>query len=144
VTGFMYFVSLHYKLSQRSDTPYWKYQTELKDWFKLSDPRLFTERKMHFSYENGSTVWYENIHQFHSLAHRWDPEKHGISYIMAGMGHVPYSNYLYGVLESGSQDTFTDDTDKLYQNYKNHVKIVEQKVLQLPSSYEFLKEHIYS
>ena len=50
-----------------------------------------------------STVWYENIHQFHSLAHRWDPEKNGIAYIMAGMGHVPYANYLYDLLKSGSK-----------------------------------------
>ena len=35
VNGYMYFVALHYKLSRRDDSPYWKYQTELKDWFEL-------------------------------------------------------------------------------------------------------------
>ena len=99
---------------------------------------------MHFSYENGSTVWYENIHQFHSLAHRWDPEKNGIAYIMAGMGHVPYANYLYDILKSGSKDTFEGDVDKAYRECKKYAKIVEEHVLKLPTSYEFLKETIYS
>jgi tryptophan halogenase len=144
VSGYMHFVSLHYKLSQRSDTPYWKYQTELKDWFKLSDPRLFTDRKMHFSYENGSTSFYENIHQMHSLAHRWDPEKHGIAYIMAGMGHVPYADHLYHYLRNGSKDNFESDIDKTYQEYKKCAKIMEENILTLPTSYEFLKENIYS
>ena len=42
----------------------------------------------------GQHVWYDAHTPKHSLAHRWDPEKHGIAYIMAGMGHVPYSDYL--------------------------------------------------
>ena len=144
VNGYMYFVALHYKLSRRDDTPYWKYQTELKDWFELSDPRLFAEQKVHISYENGSTSWYQNVHQLHSLAHRWDPEKHGIAYIMAGMGHVPYSDYLYDVLKNGSGESFDDDVVKLYENYKKYVTMLEEKVLTFPTSYEFLKEHIYS
>lgn len=144
VTGYMYFVALHYKLSQRSDTPYWKYQTELKDWFKLSDPRLFAERKVHISYDNGSTNHYENVHQMHSLAHRWDPEKHGIAYIMAGMGHVPYADYLYKVFSDSAKDNLQDDVDKLYKEFRNYVKILEEKVLTLPTSYEFLQQNIYS
>jgi hypothetical protein len=63
---------------------------------------------------------------------------------MAGMGHVPYANYLYGVLESGSKSTFGKDTDKLYQDFKNRAKMIEGFVLKLPTSYEFLKENIYS
>ncbi len=144
VSGYMHFVSLHYKLSQRSDTPYWKYQTELKDWFELSDPRLFSDKKLHCSYENGSTSFYENVHQMHSLAHRWDPEKHGIAYIMAGMGHVPYADHLYDYLRNGSEDNFEHDIDKIYQEYQKYAKLMEENILKLPTSYEFLKENIYS
>ena len=63
---------------------------------------------------------------------------------MAGMGHVPYANYLYGVLELGSSNNFGKDADKLYQDFKNHAKMIEGIVLKLPTSYEFLQQHIYS
>jgi len=99
---------------------------------------------MHCSYENGSTSFYENVHQMHSLAHRWDPEKHGIAYIMAGMGHVPYADHLYHYLRSGSEDNFEHDIDKIYQEYKKYAKMMEENILTLPTSYEFLKENIYS
>ena len=100
--------------------------------------------KVHISYENGSTSWYQNVHQLHSLAHRWDPEKHGIAYIMAGMGHVPYADYLYKVFSDSAKDNLQDDVDKLYKEFRNYVKILEEKVLTLPTSYEFLQQNIYS
>lgn len=140
--GYRDFVSIHYKLSNRTDTPYWKYQTEIKDWFKLRDQEeMLNVIHSHAAPGNEATptpAYYEQVHMAHSTEHRWSSEVSGISYIMAGMGQRPYGEFLANRL-GYNKESLKD----LYQQWREHVKIMENHVKTLPSTYEFLKQNIY-
>ena len=79
-------------MSSRTDTPYWKYHTQEKDYRNVPDDQFYP---IHL--ESGGTTFsnaYEMTLFFHQFEHIWDISNVGMSYIMAGMGQVPISKYL--------------------------------------------------
>ena len=143
LNGYREFVAMHYRISPRNDTPYWKYQTEEKDWTDLKDDRLVSISEI----VNNDTVYEgfeEYLYRAHGDNHRWDSERHGYSYILAGMGHKPYGKYLFNQIEEMNAPEWMNNIDKVYQEWREHVRITEGYVKTLPTSFEFLKKYIYS
>ena len=129
ISGYKNFVSAHYKLSKRVDTPYWRYQTEDNDCFNQK--------------ENVDS-YYEQILVNHFLLHRWASETHGMNYIMSGMGYKPIGHELHKHIKSFVSEQDKVFFDRLYRDWRNHVKTVEDYVKSLPTTTEFLKTHIYN
>ena len=137
IDSFRDFVSLHYKLSSRTDTPYWKYHTEEKSYFNLND-QGYTHHK-----PNGPSLnAYEKLHLYHSVEHIWTADDLGMAYIMAGMGNRPFGNYyLQWIFES---DPEAEGRLKgLYEDWKEKFENSKKFVLTQPTSYEFLQQKIY-
>ena len=115
------FVALHYKLTSRTDTPYWRHQSE-KEWPEQ---------------DAGADFWNDFL-KAHAIDHRWQSRNSdGLFYIMAGMGQKPYGKVLFNKLK-------VPDTEKIYNDFKADVRDLDTYVKTLPSTYEFLKKHIYT
>ena len=115
------FVALHYKLTSRTDTPYWRHQSE-KEWPEQ---------------DVGADFWNDFL-KAHAIDHRWQSRNSdGLFYVMAGMGQKPYGKVLFNKLK-------VPDTEKIYNDFKADVNDLDTYVKTLPSSYEFLKKHIYT
>ena len=118
---FKSFLEIHYALSKREDTEYWKYVTsiEYKDNYDIEQLRMSTLMKSDYrSMAGGST------------------------YIAAGMGYLP--NYRFG---SGIGHVNMDDLQSLENMQKEFDMFacsMNSYVDSLPSSYQYLKENIYS
>jgi len=145
LNGFRNFVSVHYKFSSRIDTPYWRYQTQEKDWWKCWDDEHESRDFYTWSVKSAGvmfTNFYEMIHFFHSAAHVWPKEYDGLAYIMAGMGYKPIGNYHLDLLENDPErDRILDE---VYSTWRRHVYSLTESVKTLPTSYEFLRKHIYN
>jgi len=128
------FVALHYKLSSRTDTPYWRHQSE-KNWPQQDYGT------------NKGIDYYNDMHRIHSLEHRWIPqaETEGFFYILAGMGEKPFGKILLAQLMGmGYAPASSSKLEELYNDYRKEVDKIDTYIKTLPSSYEFLKKHIYS
>ena len=127
------FVSLHYKTSSRTDTSYWRHQTS-KDWPKQD-------------FGNKGSNFYEDLLVMDSIEHRWKPTESndGIFYIFAGMGQKPYGKILLKILQQiNYPPAMPNNIQKLYNDFKNKKFYLDTYVKTLPSSYQFLKKHIYT
>jgi len=141
LNGFRDFVGYHYKLSRRTDTPYWKYQTEEKDWWAIDDS-MFQKSSIvsaNLKFDN----FYAMMHENHSLAHKWPTDLAGMNYILAGMGHRPFGKYLLKWL-TDSDSTLNTTIDGIYQAYSKDILHLEEYVKTLPTTYEFMKKYIYT
>ena len=58
---------------------------------------------------------------------------------MAGQGYKPLSKHELNI---NCKET-PKQLEKVYEGYKRHVEKLTEHVLMKPSSYQFLKEHIY-
>mgnify|MGYP001190556574 CR=1 FL=1 len=143
ISGYKDFVSAHYKLSKRVDTPYWRYQTEDKNWFNQKD-NIGALHRWGEDVNSTTDCYYEQILMNHSFLQRWTPDVAGIHYIMAGMGYKPIGHEMYKQNESSIPEQDKVFFDGLYQDWRDHVKIVEDHVKSLPTTTEFLKTHIYN
>jgi tryptophan halogenase len=121
ITKYRDFVALHYKLSSRTDTPYWRHQTD-KEWPE----------------QDVGPDFYNDLHRMHSLEHRWKSQNSdGLLYLLAGMGQKPYGKFLYNTLGETK-------AEEIYNDFRKDVKDIEDHVKTLPSTSEFLKKHIYT
>ena len=130
------FVSIHYYLSSRCDTPYWKYQTHEREFMHLDDTYPSSYMGITFS------SWYKKILYQHSSEHVWDTNDRGVAYILAGMGHKPISEYYLNWFRQEHPDV-DKYLDNVYAQWRQYVESISRYVKTLPTSYEFLKEHIY-
>lgn len=133
IVGFKDFISLHYTLSQRCDTPYWKYATqqlsyspEMNQW----TPKL---RNAYMDLANRML----NAHQF-------DLNMGGILYIAGGQNYNPINKrYLKDENDRyGRKNEWSYEQSKnAWLDYKNNVLL--PAIEKLPSHYEFLKLNIH-
>ena len=66
-------------------------------------------------------------------------------YILAGMGQKPFRKVLLKSLEEVNYPPAkSNNLEKLYDDFKADVNDLDTYVKTLPSSYEFLKKHIYT
>ena len=138
--GFRDFVSHHYALSSRDDTPYWKYHTQEKDYRNVPDDQFYP---IHL--ESGGTTFknaYEMLLFFHQFEHVWDIQHVGLAYILSGMGYKPMSKNLLDWVRHSDSET-DSKLKKVYdewtEDYQNNQKFVDT----LQSTNDFLKQHIY-
>ena len=134
MTQYRDFVSLHYVCSSRCDTPYWKHLTQEKSYIGLGERKYYTPGTVVNPIED---VMYKT-----SIKHLWNDPIGGYFYIMAGLGYKPLDSYQMRTI-------FTDNPSKKsllkqwYNIWLDERKDLDEYVKTLPSSYEFLKEHIY-
>jgi len=143
MNAFRDFVGHHYMLSRRTDTPYWKYQTQEKDWGSIDQSKFQKTSSVTMAGNLQSDSFYDMIHENHSLGHKWPTDLAGITYILAGMGHRPFGKYLLSWLTK-ADPTLSETIDKIYTAYTNDVRHLEEYVKTLPTTYEFMKKYIYS
>ena len=141
------FVAFHYKLSSRNDTPYWRYQTEGRDFIGLQDQQ---KRFVPYHRPDGIDLnEYERLLYHDNVGHNWPltpAQGDGIYYIMAGMGFVPYGKSFfdrYILSQSGNPLEAVKKIEALYEEWKGDIETTIKYVKTLPSSHQFLKEHIY-
>ncbi len=140
IKGFKDFISMHYTLSQRDDTPYWKHVTQ------------------GFSYSTKMVNYEPSIRcVYMDMAHRvlesnaFDLDMGGMIYIQAGQGYNPLNDRIIGEREDRNRanshfpnngDNWDAEKSKqAWFDYKNgELKNIINK---LPTHYKYLKENIH-
>ncbi len=130
--GFKQFVSLHYAMSQREDTEYWKHVTNnVRYASKIYN--LETEFRKNAS---------ETMYRLNVLNELDQTQPNGETFILTGMGLTPISQSL------AEMECYRNShAREKIQNARNHYLLKKTEILKhietLPSHYEFLKETIY-
>ena len=115
IDGFRSLVELHYYLSSRDESDYWKYLTEDISYDNL--PFLKATGDSRTYYEGGNS----------------NPAS---LFIVAGMN---YSCFSKAFVMRKPNEAF----NKNKREFENYVKELERNVERLPSTYKFLLKHIY-
>lgn len=126
--AFAEFVALHYRLSQRDDTPYWRHVTNLS-YNKIMPTGIY------------STYGFENLTHSRFVAEHFDFNMGGNLALAVGMGYLPmdefslrrdmFKNDAYDYLEHLEKNCWPAWDQKLEQHKK--------KVEQAPTLYEYLE-----
>ena len=129
IDGWMEFVFLHYNVSSREDTPYWRHVSEIEfyEHEKLVDKTVMSPRQ-----------YIECIHAY-SRQERTD-FLGGNPYIMNGSNRT--------VMGKSAAEAFRDkhriDLRIFYDNYKKRDKKLRQIVAEMRTHYQYLKDTIYA
>ena len=132
VTQFKDFISQHYALSMRNDTPYWQHVSEKTTYSQSMYDHLPTMQANPYS----------------DLAYRqhrsrvYDNGMSGIVYIAAGMGYNPVDSSRVEFLNRKYHESY-DIINNAWATWEEHRDQVIETVNSLPSHYEFLKKEIY-
>jgi flavin-dependent dehydrogenase len=135
--AFRDFVSQHYALSRRTDTPYWRYVTQKV----VYHPIAFND----FVPQQNS---YTNLLGAISGGNVYQETQQGNNYIAAGMGVRNISTKELVLEEVNNQVArgVPDASGRLEDSrrrYHQHQEWLADYVSKLPSHYEYLKENIY-
>jgi tryptophan halogenase len=134
VLGFRDFVSQHYALSRRTDTPYWRWCTQLNEYCpdQMGDFLL-------------QQAQYPNLLGSITAGNRYWPDYIGNSFIAAGMGVKSISTKELIFFNGSRQDIARKKEDIGYakRRYEDYKDFVIDYVSKLPSHYQFLKDNIY-
>lgn len=133
ITGFKEFISQHYALSMRDDTPYWKHITENVEYSKeMTD---FIPAIRNSNQDIATRLYRSRVFDNSTMS--------GIIYIAAGMGYNPidsckikYQNQKYMETKEGQEEVYT--------NWLAHKEEVLTHIETLESHYNFLKRTIHS
>ena len=132
VSNFVDFVSMHYAFSQRTDTPYWRWATQINEY----NPNMMSIFLNKFgSYQNffGNSITNDN----------WVMGSNGILFIAAGMGMKSVKHFaaMEQILDArGETIDMIHDCKRKYEQYRDELV---KHVNTLPSHYEFLRDNIY-
>lgn len=137
IMGFKDFISQHYALSMRSDTPYWK-EVSGNTTYSRTMTSVANLAGLNHDVQSSTDLGYR-LHR----SRNFDTSMGGIIYIAAGMGYNPVeSNYLrhsdIGMMES------TEVRKPVYDAWLQHKQEVLQHIETLPTHYEFLQTTIYN
>jgi hypothetical protein len=132
IKGFREFISQHYALSMRNDTPYWKHVTGEVEY--CEDINNFAPAILTSTHDLAARLHRSRVFDNNSMS--------GIIYIAAGMGYNPvdlnkvrYLNGKYGETE--------EDHTKVYENWLEHREEVMAYIDTLETHYQFLERTIY-
>ena len=128
--NFKDFVSAHYALSMRNDTPYWKYITQEMTFC----PELFDKNTI-FSNEYIQFILNTYDRRYESNVLK------GIYYIAAGMGYNPIDAPYEAFTRNKGSDPYY--WEKVRDDWEMHRSKVMKIITRLPTHYEFLKRTIY-
>jgi tryptophan halogenase len=130
--GFKQFVSLHYAMSQRDDTEYWRHVTrEIK-----YAPKIYN-LDAEFRKNASETMLRLNIT---NELDRSFPA--GETFILTGMGLTPISHSQARLAVYRNPSAY-DEIQSVRNFYLEKKKEILQVIDKLPTHYEFLKRHIY-
>lgn len=131
VVGFRDFVAAHYAYSQRTDTPYWRWCTQINEYCP----------EMHSEFILQNAQWLNHMGNI-TVNNTWDPNLIGNMFISAGLGikNISTKELIFYKEELTNKQEQLGHTKRAYLQYKN---FVEDYVKKLPTHYEFLKQHIY-
>ncbi len=136
IIGFKNFISQHYALSMRNDTPYWKevsnnisYSRNTNSVTSLSglDHDVLSQSDLGF-----------RMHR----TRKFDTSMGGITYIAAGMGYNPIEKNFLTYEDKRVMDS-PENRKSVYDNWLEHKAEVLKHIDTLPSHYEFLKTNIH-
>ena len=132
IFGFKDFISQHYALSSRNDTPYWNHVTEEIEY----SPDMY-------NFAAGMSLPYKEMSYKLHRSRTFGNDMGGIVYIAAGMGYNPTDNSRVSFLNASYKETQeqTDETWRVWEEHKESVKLI---VDTLPTHYKFLKDTIYN
>lgn len=134
INGFKDFIAMHYTLSQRDDTPYWKHVTT-----------GFSYSKAMVEYKSTIRSVYMDIAHRTVESHRYDLDMGGMIYIAAGQGYSPVNKRIEHETKSRAQEFDNWNPEKSrsdWLEYKNgHLTNV---INSLPTHYQYLKENIHN
>lgn len=137
IIEFKDFISQHYALSMRNDTPYWQHVTsEVKFSSSLSSVATL-------SGQNHATAASSDLgFRLHS-SRKFDHMMSGIIYIAAGMGYNPVNSHY---LRFEDKRIFEDPASRkdIYANWCKHRDQTLEYIKTLPTHYQFLKDTIYN
>ena len=123
VDGLRGFIELHYAMSLRDDSEYWRYVTEEVAY--PSEPGTCYAAALHMTTE--SRFYVEN-----------NSDKNGVAFILAAMGYSPYSPAFN--IKNGSNPSL----EALKESYLFDERNYEKTLSQMLSTNQFLKQYIYS
>ena len=130
--GFKQFVSMHYAMSQRDDTEYWKHVTKN---IKYA-PKIYN-LETEFRNNASNTMYRLNVSNELDQTHAG-----GETFILTGMGLTPISKSQADMARYRYPDALNE-----IKNTRNSYLQRKQQILDhvetLPSHYEFLKKEIY-
>jgi tryptophan halogenase len=137
VLGFRDFVSMHYALSKRTDTPYWRWCTQINEYH----PNQFSE----FVPQYNS---YTNMLVSMQASNTVNDAMQGGNFIAAGMGMksistpaIVHTRYAFATeYNSSAPIDNLEDSRKRFHQSKAHI---EEYIKTLPSHYQYLKDNIY-
>ena len=132
---FLEFVALHYALTQRQDTPYWK------DIFN-KDYRFIEEREQRV---DGFASWSDHLYVQPGF---YNINTAGYHYILSGMNVCPWpyrNNFAGTPYKRWSNDPHLDHYPQKEKQYKKHRLSWKSKIKKgtLTSMYDFLKKYVY-
>jgi tryptophan halogenase len=135
IKGFKDFISMHYTLSQRCDTPYWKHVTQ-----------GFTYDRDMVDYKSSIRNVYMDTANRMLNTHAYNHDMGGMIYICAGHGYNPLNKrVLYDSsdrFKHVNHDFDPAEQRKLWLDYKNGE--LKSAIDKLPSHYKYLKENIHN
>jgi tryptophan halogenase len=133
ILGFKEFISLHYALSARRDTPYWK---------KVSQQITYCPSML--DKETGSNQ-YANVSNFGISKREFNSDMGGIPYIAAGMGLNPVDDrrvdFINRLQDSNADEYFWARTRDVWEL---HVRDLKRILKRLPTHYKYLLDNIYN
>jgi hypothetical protein len=129
--GFKQFISLHYGLSSREDTEYWKYVTNNIHY----SPKIL-DLEVEFRFNVSDLMYRLNI------SNELSQELAGETFILAGMNYNPISlsKIQMEIYRNKSVETIFKDLVFRFVQKKQEILM---KIENLPSHYEFLRNKIY-
>lgn len=131
ITGFRNFISQHYALSMRNDTPYWKAVSEQVTY---SDDMADNKSSLVNNFQDVSY----RIHRSNSFGN----DMNGIVYIAAGMGYSPLTSSKADFLDKRYSE-MPEYYNDVYKTWLDHKEEALKHIEAMPTHYEFLKNTIY-
>lgn len=136
ILGMKDFISQHYALSRRHDTPYWQevsgkvtYSSNMQSTAELSG--LVHSRA-------SSSDMADRLHR----TRKFDQDMGGIIYIAAGMGYNPINKIHKAFLDNKYMEKPGYETE-IYNTWLKHRDEVLAHIDTLPTHYEFLRDNIH-
>ena len=132
IIGFKEFISLHYALSIRRDTPYWKHGSQ-----NITYCPNMLEKKI---YGNQ----YANISALSIGKREYNPDMGGIPYIAAGMGLNPLDDSRVKFINRLENEVGNNYPERIRDVWELHIKELNRIIKRLPTHYKYLLNNIYN
>jgi hypothetical protein len=131
ILSFKDFVSMHYALSSRTDTDYWRYATQQTKYSKILSSGEWT------TLSDGYVEFAKQINK-----KEFTMELAGLIYIAAGMGYTPISPRQIQFTSKLHPEVLTA-VDTYKKTMSTHKAKMERKINAMPTHYEYLRKNIY-